>query len=64
MKGNAMYSAEITYVQNGIEYHQTIEDVYPTFYARVCGAIEGITRGGAQITHLSTMSDLYDSVSA
>ena len=52
-----MYSAEITYVQNGIEYHQTIEDVYPKFYARVCGVVEGITRGGAQITLLSTMSD-------
>jgi hypothetical protein len=59
-----MYVAEITFVQNGIEYHRTIEDGYPTFYARVCGAIEGITRGGAQITFLSTMSDSHAMVSA
>jgi hypothetical protein len=59
-----MYSAEITYVHNGIEYRHSIEDVLPTFFARVCGAIEGITRGGAQITFLSTMSDAYDNVSA
>ncbi len=59
-----MYVAEITFVQNGIEYHRTIEDTYTTFYARVCGAIEGITRGGAQITFLSTMSDPYAKVSA
>jgi hypothetical protein len=63
-KGNKMYSAEITYVHNGIEYRQTIEDEFSTFYARVCGAIEGITRGGAQITFLSTMSDPYAKVSA
>lgn len=54
-----MYYAEITYVQNGIEYHQAIEDVYPTFYARVCGTVEGITRGGAQITLLSTKVNPY-----
>lgn len=59
-----MYSAEITYVHDGIEYHRTIEDTYTTFYARVCGAIEGITRGGAQITFLSTMSDPYANVDA
>ena len=59
-----MYVAEITFVQNGIEYHRTIEDTYTTFYARVCGAIEGITRGGAQITFLSTMSDLDAKVGA
>ena len=58
-----LFSAEITYVQNGIEYRQTIEDVeQTTFYARVCGSIEGITRGGAQITLLSTMSDPYAKV--
>jgi hypothetical protein len=57
-----MFVAEITFVQNGIEYHRTIEDTYTTFYARVCGAIEGITRGGAQITFLSTTSDPYAKV--
>jgi hypothetical protein len=59
-----MHVAEITYVHNGIEYRHTIEDVLPTFYARVCGAIEGITRGGAQVTFLSTMSDSHAKVSA
>ena len=59
-----MYSIEITYVHNGIEYRKTIEDVYPTIYARVVGAVEGITRGGAQITFLSTMSDPYAIVNA
>ena len=59
-----LYKCEITYIQNGIEYHRTIEDTYTTFYARVCGAIEGMTRGGAQITFLSTMSDPHDSVGA
>ena len=59
-----MYSVEITYVHHGIEYRHTIEDVYPTVYARAVGAVEGITRGGAQVTSMSTMSDTYASVSA
>jgi hypothetical protein len=59
-----MYTAEITYVHDGIEYRQTVEDDSITFYARICGVIEGITRGGAQVTLLSTMSDTYATVSA
>ena len=59
-----MYSIEITYVHHGIEYRHTIEDVYPTAYARAVGAVEGITRGGAQVTFMSTMSDPYAIVNA
>lgn len=60
-----LYKCEITYVNNGIEYRQTVEDQDGyTFYARVCGSIEGITRGGGHVTLLSTMSDPYASVGA
>ena len=47
-----LYKAEITYVDSGIEYRKTIEDVDMTmFYARIVGAIEGIVTW-AHVTNL------------
>ena len=54
-------SAEITYVQNGIEYRKTIEDNdLTTFYARIVGAIEGMVSYG-HVTNL-VVSDPYAKV--
>jgi hypothetical protein len=49
--GLVTYEYEITYVINGVEYRTEVEDSDgDRFYARVCGAVEGVTRAGGQIT--------------
>jgi hypothetical protein len=50
--------AIITHVSNGVESTSEVEaEDLVIFYARVVGAIQGITAGGSHVTKLSVLAD-------
>jgi hypothetical protein len=58
-KGNNMLNqAVITHVHNGVESVSEVEaEDLALFYAKIVGAVQGITMAGAAVTKIATLSD-------